>query len=82
MKTEETNWPGIRAMEADTAAQDPSHLIAYILALADKNLLNGSMLTALANTTVKIEQKRDMYVVLHWLAPAADKLPPAESPTE
>ena len=72
MKTEFTNWPGIRAMEADTAAQDPSHLIAYILALADKNLLNGSMLTALANTTVKIEQKRDMYVVLHWLAPAAE----------
>ena len=68
MKKDVTNWPGIRAMEADTAAQDPSHLIAYILALADKNLLNGSMLTALANTTVKIEQKRDMYVVLHWLA--------------
>ena len=68
MKTEETNWPGIRAMEADTAAQDPSHLIAYILALADKNLLNGSMLTALANTTVKIEQQRAMYDVLHWLA--------------
>jgi len=72
MKTEETNWPGIRAMEADTAAQDPSHLIAYILALADKNLLNGSMLTALANTTVKIEQHRAMYDVLHWLAPAAE----------
>ena len=72
MKTEVTNWPGIRAMEADTAAQDPSHLIAYILALADKNLLNGSMLTALANTTVKIEQKRDMYVVLHWLAPETE----------
>ena len=72
MKTEITNWPGIRAMEADTAAQDPSHLIAYILALADKNLLNGSMLTSLANTTVKIEQKRDMYVVLHWLAPETE----------
>ena len=79
MKTEETNWPGIRAMEADTAAQDPSHLIAYILALADKNLLNGSMLTALANTTVKIEQQRDMYDVLHWLAPATETEKPNEN---
>ena len=72
MKTEFTNWPGIRAMEADTAAQDPSHLIAYILALADKNLLNGSMLTMLANTTVKIEQQKAMYDVLHWLAPETE----------
>ena len=72
MKTEETNWPGIRAMEADTAAQDPSHLIAYILALADKNLLNGSMLTALAGTTMKIEQQKAMYDVLHWLAPETE----------
>ena len=69
MKTEITNWPGIRAMEADTAAQDPSHLIAYILALADKNMLNGFMLTAIANTTMKIEQQKAMYDVLHWLAP-------------
>ena len=68
MKTEETNWPGIRAMEADTAAQDPSHLIAYILALADKNLLNGSMLTALAGTTIEIGKQKAMYDVLHWLA--------------
>ena len=82
MKTEETNWPGIRAMEADTAAQDPSHLIAYILALADKNLLNGSMLTSLANTTVSNAKWRAMYDVLHWLAPAADELPPAESNAE
>ena len=72
MKTEFTNWPGIRAMEADTAAQDPSHLIAYILALADKNLLNGSMLTSLADATVKIGQRRAMWGILHWLAPAAE----------
>ena len=82
MKTEETNWPGIRAMEADTAAQDPSHLIAYILALADKNLLNRSMLTALANTPVNTSPQRAMYDVLHWLAPADDELPPAESKAE
>ena len=69
MKKDVTNWPGIRAMEADTAAQDPSHLIAYILALADKNLLNGSMLTALANTTLSKSKTRAMYDVLHWLAP-------------
>ena len=72
MKTEETNWPGIRAMEADTAAQDPSHLIAYILALADKNLLNGSMLTMLANTTLSKSKTRAMYDVLHWLAPESE----------
>ena len=72
MKTEVTNWPGIRAMEADTAAQDPSHLIAYILALADKNLLNESMITALTGTTLSKDQARAMWGILHWLAPGAE----------
>ena len=69
----ETYWPLVKAMEAATAAQDPQYLIAFITALAERNLLNESMLVSLPYTTMSGGDRRAMWDTLHDLVIAGEK---------